>query len=274
MKTVVSIVAMLIGLSAGPALAEPAVDPSLLEWRKRVTEAKSLEDETRRRDAMLALLREALHPLEVTHSGLNYEDRVHPDDNVPAPTVNFDARLNQKTSARPRSGAPTRSLENNFGYYFSMGGVGYVVIGPAALDPRSPMLTRLAAEHELFHAMHHVGDPRPIDDRELETWSQMFVTFFHDVYQFRQRWGPMFAYYGKASDGERRAAIDRLVAYYRDPAAPSDGERTAVDVRMAFEEWLERRQTEKGTKTLINDLEGALAAAASQDQEWIPSDPL
>lgn len=38
-------------------------------------------------------------------SGTAHAKQVHPEDNQPAPTVNFDVRLNQKMSAPLRSGA-------------------------------------------------------------------------------------------------------------------------------------------------------------------------
>jgi hypothetical protein len=249
MKTTLALfIAALLMLCAAQT---PAQD---LEWRKKVTDAKAL-DEPQRSEAMLALVREALQPREVRLAGTTHTDQVHPDDNEPAPIVNFDPRLNQKTSAEPRSGAATRSLQNNFGYYFSFQSKGYVVLGPAALDPRSPMFTRLAAEHELFHAENHVGDPRSHADRELETWTQMLVTFFADVHQFKQQWGPMFSYYEEATADAQKAAIDRLVAYH---------EAAGAEVRTAFDEWLARRKADKSSSKLVNDLENARLVMA----EW------
>ncbi|HXI14617.1 MAG TPA: hypothetical protein VNM92_18520 [Thermoanaerobaculia bacterium] len=229
------------------------------DWRTKVTAAKALDDQTQKREAMLALVREALSSREVQLSGDLHPDQVHPDDNKPAPLINFDSRLNQKSSAQSRAGTSTRSLQNNFGYYFSFRSTGYVVLGPAALDPRSPLLTRLAAEHEMFHAMNHVGDPRSNPDRELETWSQMFVRFFHDVYQFRQHWRPMLSYYDEASAVEQKAAIDRLSAYYRDPSSATVQGDAVPKVRAAFEEWLVARRKDMSSSRLVNDLENAIA---------------
>ncbi|HET7712679.1 MAG TPA: hypothetical protein VFL80_12175 [Thermoanaerobaculia bacterium] len=221
------------------------------DWRTKVTDAKSIEDPRARRDALLAVLREALPGHRVELSGEMHCDHVHPADNKPAPIVNFDVRLNEKQSAQPRGGGSTRSLQNNFGYYFSVQGVPYVVVGPAALDPRSPILTRLAMEHEMFHAEHHPGDRRSLADRELETWSVMFVRFFPDVHQFKQQWRPMFNYYEEATEPERAAAIKRLAGFYRtsDPT-----------VGAAFDEWLSRRRLDSAASRLLSDLEKELSS--------------
>ena len=244
-----------------PAAAPAAAD----DWRARVTQARAIEDPSLRAQAMLELLRAALPDREFRLSGEKHADAVHPEDNVPAPVVNFDPRLNQKTSARPRSGAATRSLQNNFGYYFSVSGVPYVVVGPAALDPRGPVFTQLAVEHEMYHADNHPGDQRSLQDRELETWSHMFVRYFGDIHQFRQRWAPMFAYYRNASPEERKLAVDRLAGYYQSASA---------DVRTAFQEWLTRRKADSAPSTLIADLEAAIGAPAVGTQPASVSAPV
>ncbi|HXG59189.1 MAG TPA: hypothetical protein VNL91_09220 [Thermoanaerobaculia bacterium] len=228
------------------------------DWGSRVSAAKAIADAGERTDAMLQLVREALAPHEVRLSGTKHPDHVHPEDNEAAPVINFDPRLQEKRSAPSRSGGATRSLRNNFGYYFSRDGRGYVVLGPAALDSRSPIFTVLAAEHELFHALHHVGDPRPLEDRELEAWSEMFVRYFHQVHPFRQRWAPMLAYYEEAAKEERKKAIERLAAYYRDP--PSSSEEADSGLREAFRNWFEQRKTSDGSSMLVRDLEAALPA--------------
>lgn len=232
--------------------ARHAQDPARLEWRARVTAAKALEDETQKRDALLALVREALSGRDVRLSGTSNVKHVDPADNAPAPVVNFDVRLNRKMSASLRSGAESRSLQGNFGYYFSKDGKAYVVLGPAALDPRSAAFTRLAADHELFHAEHHVGETRPIHDRELETWSHMFTRYFHDLSEFKQRWAPMLGYYEEADAAERRRALDRLVAYYR--SATNDS------IRVSMREWLAARRRDSAASWLVRDLEAALTA--------------
>jgi hypothetical protein len=225
------------------------------EWQTRVAEAKAIEDPARKNEAILALIQEALAPHEVRFSGTSDAEHVSPQDNQPAPIINFDPRLQQKRSGRRSDGGATRSLQNNFGYYFSYRKKGYVVLGPAALDRRSPVLTRLSAEHELFHAVNHVGDPRSLADRELETWSEMFIAFFHQVHQFKQRWAPMLGYYEEATAGERTRAVERLIAYYESqPADP---------VRKAFDEWLERRKQSHASSLMVADLENAVDAVAS-----------
>lgn len=218
-------------------------------WRTRVEAAKALTDTGARNDAMLALIREALDPHEVRMSGTSNATNVDPDDNQPVPLLNFDPRLQEKQSGKPRSGGPTRSLKNNSGYYFSDQGKGYVVLGPASLDRRDPVFTQLAAEHELFHAMNHVGDGRPPDDRELETWSTMFVVFFPRMHQYRQPWAPMLGYYDDATEPERAATTERLLSFYQ---------RADPTIRSAFEEWLSRHREKRRPSQMVSDLSTAL----------------
>jgi hypothetical protein len=234
----------LIGLYSYPALSQDDA-----AWKKMVTEAKKTGDA----GAMLALAREALSPMEVRASGATHSDQVHPEDNQPAPVINFDAGLNAKTTYATNG----VFLETSPAYYFLARGTPYVVLGPNALNPRSPIFTRMTAEHELFHAKRHGGDPRPLVDRELETWTHVFVTYFHDVHPFKQRWVPLVAYYEDADAGEREAALEKLVAYYRTPPADADA------VRAAFDEWLGRRRKDDKTMSsrLVADLERALTAA-------------
>lgn len=221
----------------------------LLAWGDRVTAAKAIPEESQRNQAMLKLIREALAPHEVQLSGASNPTNVDPADNLPAPVINFDPKLNDKQSAVPRSGGATRSLKNNSGYYFSKEGKGYVVIGPAALDRRDAVFTQLAAEHELYHAMNHVGDSRPLNDRELETWSKMFVAFFPRMHQHRQQWAPMLSYYNDAGDQERAAAMERLVSFYQSADAT---------IRAAFEDWLTRRRADHATARFVADLSIAI----------------
>ena len=233
MKSTSIITFALIALYASPAASQDNIDPALVEWRKKVTEAKALQDETQKRDAMLALVREALPSHEVRPAGTN---------NEPAPVINFDTRL-EKT-----------------GNYFVAQGRPYVVLGPKSLDPRSPVFTRMIAEHELFHAKHHVGDPRPLVDRELETWTHVFVTYFHEVYPFKQRWAPLVSNFEESDPGERKVALDKLVSYYRTPAVGD--EEAKAKVRVAFDEWLGRRRKDPATASskLVADLDSAIAA--------------
>lgn len=254
--------------ASAPAIPAPvATAPTPADWRARVTAAKASADSAQRSAALLALIREALPGRTVELSGTKDPDQIDRADYQPAPIVNFDPLLNQKTSAERKSGGPTRSLKNNFGYYFSADGVPYVVIGPAAVDARSPLFTELAAEHELFHAENHVGDSRPLADRELETWTTMFTRYFDDVHRFRQQWAPMLSYYETASPEERKAAIERLSAYHRTASA---------DLSAAMNEWMARRKSESQRSALIRDLEqviGAAPAVASNQANNPAADP-
>lgn len=243
-------------LIAALLLLSPVLLADEPSWRDRVTAAKALTDPAEKAKAMLVLVKEALWPQEVRMTGAKGVEHVEREDNEPAPIVNFDPRLNQKRSARPRNGGATRSLENNAGYYFSADGVGYIVIGPAGLDPRSAAFTRLITDHEMFHAENHVGDPRPMNDRELETWSTMFVRHFDEIHPYKQRWAPMLHYYDNADEGEQKAAVARLVAYYRAPG-------TTEEERKAFDDWLERRKKdEKSPSKMPEDIEAALTATS------------
>lgn len=251
-----------------PAVQPPASTTSaaaVSEWRDKLTAAKTLTDETARRDALLALMREALKDRDVQPSGTKSAGQVHPDDNRPVPVVNFDVNLQNKTAYSANPEASTRSLATNFGYYFTVKGVAYVVLGPAALDPRGPVFTRLSSGHELFHAEHHVGDPRPIEDRELETWTAMFVKYFHDVHTFRQKWGPLVTYYEQANPVEQKIALDKLVAYYRSPPSSIESKSDSAAVAAAFKDWLARRKKDAETSAskLVRDLETAIAATVA-----------
>ncbi len=206
-------------------------------------------------------MREALKDRDVQPSGTKSPDQVHPDDNRPVPAVNFDVNLQKKTAYSANPEAATRSLATNFGYYFTVKGVAYVVLGPAALDPRGPVFTRLSAGHELFHAEHHVGDPRPLEDRELETWVAMFVKYFQDIHTFRQRWAPMVSYYEQANPVEQKIALAKLVAYYRAPPASVETKSDSAAVGAAFADWVARRKKDAETSSskLVRDLEAAIA---------------
>lgn len=224
-------------------IASSAISQDDTAWQKKVTEAQTSE-------AMLALVREALPTNEVQASGTKHADQVNPEDNQPAPIVNFDVRLNEKTTFATNG---TR-LETSPAYYFVSQGKPYVVLGPRALNPRSPLFTRLTAAHELFHAKHHVGDPRPIVDRELETWTHVFVTYFHEVHPFKQRWAPLVGFYEDADPGERKATLDKIMSWYATPEGAS--------VRVAFDDWLGRRRKDEKTAAsrLVADLDKAIAA--------------
>ncbi|HET7712678.1 MAG TPA: hypothetical protein VFL80_12170 [Thermoanaerobaculia bacterium] len=225
-----------------PAAADDA------PWTKRVTETLALPDRPEKHEAMLALLREALPGITVRLSGSTHGEQVHPADNQPAPVVNFDPYLNEKStySANPRR------LETSPAYYFVAQGKPYVVVGPNALNPKSPVFTRLHAGHELFHAKHHLGDPRPLPDRELETWTHMVVTYFRDLIPFKQKWLPLISFYGQSDESEQKAAVKKLVAFYR------GADR---DVQIEFDQWLARRRKDSATSTskLVADLGKPLA---------------
>ena len=105
---------------------------ALVAWRNKLDTAKALPSESERRDAFLALLREALTGRQVELSGTSVADHVDPVDNRPAPIVNFDMHLQEKKSFQANPAVSARSLATNFGYYFTAKRIPYVVIGHAA----------------------------------------------------------------------------------------------------------------------------------------------
>lgn len=238
--------------------------PSLPNWERDVQAAQAITDTEQRRDAMVALVRQPLGGtgIQVEVAGNSSPTQVHPDDYRPAPVLNFDINLNNKSSWPSSPGAPTRSLSNNYGYFFTRGSAAYAIIGPRALDPRSPAFTRMYAEHELYHTQHHVGGTASFDDEELETWTQDFRNYFHHLYRFRQQWEPLVGYYERATQGARQRALDQLVDYYNNPPVPAD---QAAAVQAAFGRWLRRRlrDPDDASKQLIQDLESRLHLGTS-----------
>ncbi len=236
------------------------------EWRRGVHAAEEMNDETAKRNAMVTLVRQALCPLniEVAVAGNSSPDKVHPEDYRPVPIINFDINLNRKQSWPSRPAAPTRFLTTNYGYFFTRGSAVYAIIGPNSLNPQSPAYTRMAAEHELFHAQRHArrteGDVEP----ELEAWTHDFVNYFHQLGRkvppgvyLGASWTPLLEYYKRTSDEDaRRTALEQLVNYYNNP--PGSGAEQE-EVRETFRLWLGRRDP---SSLLIRHLKDRLRLGA------------
>lgn len=235
----------------------PAMSPG--PWGDDVRAARRITDISRRRAAMVVLARRALRgtAIRVHVAGNSSPTQVHPNDYRPAPVLNFDVNLNSKRSWPSTPGAPTRALSINEGYFFTRGSTAYAIIGPRALNPASPLFTRMRAEHELYHTRRHVRTTVSFVDRELETWTLDFRNYFHQLYRYRVQWGPLIDYYQRATSGARRRSLSRLVSYYNSPPVPA---READRVRAAFARWLRRRLRHSAHRSmqLIRDLESRL----------------
>jgi hypothetical protein len=245
--------------SASAAMATPS-DCSALSpetWGTGVKAAEKLSGDSRR-DAMVALVRRALcgTGLRLRVAGNSHSAKVHPDDYDQAPVVNFDINLPRKEAWTSK-----RLLDQNVGYYFARDSKAFAILGPKAVDDKSPAFTRMYAEHELFHTEHHLpggtGAEASYDDQELEAWTNDFRNYFHQTHRIGTQWSPLIGYYEQATPPARAAALTQLVAYYNNPPVPAE-QKPAI--QRAFGRWLQRRlaDSQHATKALIVDLEARL----------------
>lgn len=258
---------------APASLSCPSDFPSIeqtLDWRGKVYAARALRTGPQHNEAMAALVRESLAGSGITiHLATNNSPgQVSVADLKPTPGVNFDPHLNSKQSAQLSASTVPRSLENNGGYYFTKDRVPYLVIGPKAVDARSPIFIREYVEHELYHAEHHVGDRSPQSERELEAWVHGFQRYFHRLYPYRMAWGPMLTYYDQSGPAARQTALESMLAYFNGSAAsPFVSAHCADTVKAEFTAWVEQRLRDNQTSSsrLIRDLQpkvGAVVAPA------------
>ena len=114
--------------------------------------------------------------------------------------------------------------------------------------------------HELFHVAQHLAPgkrPKRAQTKEeeageeLEAWTNDFTTYFERLFQFRQQWAPLLAYYEDADATHRKASIASIVAFYK-AADPK--------IQAAVHRWLKRRQAEPAQASLkmVQDLAAAL----------------
>lgn len=254
---------------AGPAAAVaptcpvgfPTVEQTLV-WRARVYAARAQSDPVKRREALAALVAESLAGTGITLNvaATSSADEIVAEDFKPMPAVNFDMNLNQKQSMKFTAETTTRSLANNAGYYFTKNQVPYLVLGPRSIDARGPSFIREFTEHETFHGQHHVGDPRPLAERELEAWTKGFLDYFHIHYPWRMAWGPFIDYYTQSSTAAQQIALDKLMAYYNTPPVGVVGAHCADEVKAEFRGWVEQRLKDDRTrsKKLIRQLQARL----------------
>ena len=68
-----------------------------MDWQLRVEKAQALTDTVQKRDALYALVKEALGPETVVHLATNkFPTQPNPADYMPYPVVNFDVKLRDK----------------------------------------------------------------------------------------------------------------------------------------------------------------------------------
>ena len=275
-------------LSAVPA---GRVARSPADWRKDVTDAKTAKDA----NAMAKLIETALAAIKKTVivAKTSPGGNIDPRDYDPLPDINFDINLNSKSSKPLSSGvkavAGTHSLSTNYGYSFSDAGQKYVVLGPNALSEHSPVLTEMYYSHEIYHTTHHLGAastqsasvPRTsppstaapgtgpaiptYKDEELETYTQDFLNYFHQLHSFGLHWAPLIEYYEQSSASAQKTALSLLKGYYANPPSPPIPSGDVPSIRHAFEDWLRRRLKDTATysKKLIQDLSTALGIGLS-----------
>jgi hypothetical protein len=220
-------------------------------WSERVNAAKAETDATAQRTALIALVQEALTGYTVNVVAASPSSGpISPDQYQPAPVINFDVNLENK-EYWPGAGRKGK-LGPRTGYFFSTQGKGYAIIGPGALEASTPAFTRMYADHELFHAVHHMSGDTSFNDQELAAWTNAFTSYFHEVYTARKAWGPLIDYYEGASTAARKQALDALVAYYN---------KQPDEIRKAMLNWLERRKQDMADKQLVKDLVARLPTA-------------
>jgi|GEM_PF-2583917 len=235
-----------------PTPGSAGLGQALLEdvksWRERVREAQAETDAQKRRASFIALVQEALagYTLFIVPDSSS-SGPVAPQDYKPAPAINFDLHLENKEywAGAGRQG----KLGPRTGYFFSAAGKGYAIIGPGVIDASTPVLTKMHADHELFHAQHHVGSNKSFNDRELEAWSDAFIHYFHQVYKAGGQWKPLIDYYEGATESARKAALTALADYYG---------KQSEEVQKAMLLWLKRRQRDMADKLLVKHLTGRL----------------
>jgi len=270
-----------------PTTARP---PTIIaNWGASVHSANAISDPTQKRDALLALVTQALSGTGIQVSGGKSPviggsgplGEVNSNDYQAAPVLNFDLNLNRRTRKSNTERDAAHTIDNPV-YFFTSGSNAYAIIGPMALYESSPDYTRMYAEHELYHTQHHVGSSLNFHEREVQTWTHDFLNNFHLLYRYRMQWGPLIDYYDEpdVSATIRQTTLDALVDYYNNPPVPAtneQGDREAFTQRLkrVFAKWLRRRLENPGTKSkhLIQDLEGRLHLGSSSSSQREDSSP-
>jgi hypothetical protein len=229
------------------------------QWRQAVTTARAIGDAGQRAVAMTGLAQAAVSDagIAVVQAGQSDGRMTNPVDYQEAPTLNFDEALNGKnrwSGAHRGSAVP---VGTNAGYNFHDGAHGYAVIGPNALNPASPAVTRQYAQHELSLVSTPQQAGVSANQRELVQWTADFRAYFHAYLTIplpqRPAWHPLLQYYeaDDVSDAARRTAVQQLVDYHAHP--PADAAE-AEDIRRQIRHWISRN----GTRALAVALRAAL----------------
>ena len=230
------------------------------DWGKDVETAKKTSDEA----MMLALVKKAVEPTYKVHAaGKNSSGKEDPKDYKKTPVVNFDINLERKERFNSK-----KLVGPQPGHSFESGADAYAIIGPLALKPASPLITRAYAEHELYHTTHHLGtakSPKSHEDREIETWTVDFTNYFHqflEIKKDRPTWNPLLDYYADGSAEAKKEAVAKLKKYYEKP--PVADAKEAERVREALSLWVLKWKNREGdlnrhgkplSKELINEMD-------------------
>jgi hypothetical protein len=229
------------------------------DWKADVQAATKNNDEA----AMLALVKQALgDKYDVRAAKKNSKSKVAAEDYAKLPAINFDFNLNSKE--RPTGG----DLKNNRGLHFrdSKSGDKFAIIGPGVLDPASPLIVRMYADHELYLAENKLvagSEGKTSDDDELEAWTIDFTNYFHQylsIAENRPIWGPLLDYYASASAAAKKDSLAKLKKYYEKPVADAkEAERVQQAISLWVYKWKSREaKNRKGdplSKELIEDLD-------------------
>jgi len=217
------------------------------DWQVRVDNAHALADTVQKRDALYALVKEALgSETDVRIAANKFPTQPNPADYMPYPVVNFDVNLGGKR-------------DSGSSYFFTTRDAAYVVLGPGSIHSRGPVTTQNNTDHERYHVERHWGDSRPVMDREVEVWTHIFTTTFHSDYPYRLLWNPLMSAYENASPAERAITLHELVKYYQNPPAEI-GSGCVDEFRAEYRGWIERRVTDEklAWRQLITDLQRGL----------------
>jgi hypothetical protein len=283
------------GMTSTPKPAPQCATPSPDEWKAAVTAATGTTDDDQRRDALSALVQQAVCPLGLTvqNAGTKHDKEIDPEDYAPFPVVNFDIHLRAKLAwprggqackqdPLPRSFKPEdcerRALTDNAGYNFRVGKTLYLVVGADGVKPDTPAYTRRLAEHEKYLAENYTAkvDSGFKNDPELDAWTHDFVNYFH-LLGFKEGtrysgvgWEPLLDRYYEGtntSDDARNKTVEQLYRYHKDPpssaaAAGGPGHPTKPeDVRELFMLWLAKMEKQRPSRQLIKDLRARLATS-------------
>jgi hypothetical protein len=231
-------------------------------WTEDVKAAFALTDQAKKTAALAALVQQALgSSRKVNTSGTSSTAKVQPADYQEVPVINFDINLNKKQSWPPKPGDPTRLLSANYGYSFNDGPKNYAILGVKAIDEASPIFTQMSADHEIYHTQHHLGGQAKgmsNEDQELETYTQDFLNYFHQLRSFGPQWKPLIDMYEGATASAQATALGLLVGYYNKPPSPPIDAADVAAVQKAFMAWLKRRLKDMAAKKLIVDLDAKL----------------